>query len=293
VHASTGNVDRPDSGLGAGGGMLVVPAGRFLVAYGPGGATPAPCGGASSGGAPGTSAPGPSAPTGPSLSLVPADPDILAGRVATLRGRLSGTVASAAGVRVTLQADPWPFDGRWQTVGHPVTAADGTFSSRRRPGRNTRYRALGSGLSSPPATVYAELKARITRHVLSPTRFRESVTISGPRSVRLSARRLAFYIARSGSRTARLRAMRPLRRVRAGRYAAAATLRFLVPRRRTVVLACYRERRPDPWGRRSPIDPVCGRSRLTLPAPASAAAATATIDELPGRDATWRFTARG
>ncbi len=49
VQGSTGNVDRPDSGLGAGGGMLLVPAGRFLVAYGPGGAPPAPCAG--SGGA--------------------------------------------------------------------------------------------------------------------------------------------------------------------------------------------------------------------------------------------------
>jgi outer membrane protein assembly factor BamB len=46
VLGGTGNVDRPDAGLGAGNGYLIVPAGRFLVAYGRGGAPAAPCGSA-------------------------------------------------------------------------------------------------------------------------------------------------------------------------------------------------------------------------------------------------------
>jgi hypothetical protein len=51
VVGETGNIDRPDSGLGAAEGVLLVPAGRFLVAYAPGGAAPLLYGTRSSGGA--------------------------------------------------------------------------------------------------------------------------------------------------------------------------------------------------------------------------------------------------
>jgi hypothetical protein len=62
-------------------------------------------------------------------------------------------------------------------------------------------------------------------------------------------------------------------------------LPYLRPRRDTDVFACYRERTSDPWGRPFPLDPICGRRRLLLPAPVSAAATTRS------RDATARFTA--
>ena len=84
-----------------------------------------------------------------------------------------------------------------------------------------------------------------------------------------------------------------LRRIGPGRYRAAATLRYLA-RGKTVVLACYRERTPDPYGRASPLDPRCGDRRLRLPAPAPARAATAVepraLPRAP-RLATERFTA--
>src|SRR4051794_30446757 len=89
VGTGTGNVDRPDSGLGAGGGRLLVPAGRFLIAYGAGGAAPAPCGsvpasgalgGGAGGGGGGTGAGGGGAvTTSPSLTLLPAREDLVAG----------------------------------------------------------------------------------------------------------------------------------------------------------------------------------------------------------------------
>jgi hypothetical protein len=82
-----------------------------------------------------------------------------------------------------------------------------------------------------------------------------------------------------------------LRRVRRGVYRAAATLRAL-RRGRTTVLACYRERTPDPWGRAGTLDARCGARRVDLPAPAPARA-TASIAAALGfpRLVTERFTA--
>jgi hypothetical protein len=131
--ASTGGLDvaglsdisgnsHPKSEIGAGGGLLLVPAGRFLAAYGPGGAPPLPCGGTtgpSVGGGSGAAA------AGPGLTLRARREDVLAGRRARLDGRLTG-LASTAGQRVDLQADPWPFDNRWHARPSATTAADGT-----------------------------------------------------------------------------------------------------------------------------------------------------------------------
>ena len=290
VGTGTGNVDRPDSGLGAGGGRLLVPAGRFLVAYGPGGAAPAQCGTlpppgtvSPGGGSPAPAGSGSSVPSGPSLSLLPARRQVLAGRRLRLGGQLTGAPA-IAGQAVTVEADAWPFDGRWRHRGVAATGADGSWSLTVRPGRNTRYRALAAGLTSAEATVHADLLARFRRRPLGGGRFRETFVVQGPRSVRLTAKRAHFYLMRKGTRRARRARSVPLRRVRAGVYAATATLRFLGSRRRTVVLACYRERTPDPWGRPLAADRLCGARRLTLAQPARAAIA---------RDATARFVQRG
>ena len=287
VGTGTGNVDRPDSGIGAGGGRLLVPAGRFLVAYGPGGAPPAPCGtlpapGTAAGG--GSSAGGSSvASAGPSLTLLPARRQVIAGRRLSLGGRLADTPA-VAGQAVAVEADAWPFDGRWRRRGTATTRGDGSWSLTVRPGRNTRYRALAAGLTSAEATVYAELLARFRRHLLGGGRFRETLIIRGPRSIRVAARRAHFYLARKGTQRARRARSVPLRRVRPGMYTASARLRFLGSRKRTVVLACYRERTPDPWGRPRAADRACGARRLALARPARAAVAV---------DATARFVQRG
>ena len=258
VLGATGNVDRPDAGLGAGGGYLVVPAGRFLVAYAAGGAPPAPCAGTSTSGSAGAPA-----TSGPSLTLRPERADVVAGRSVALRGVLTNA-AVVAGVTVGVDADPWPFDGRWRRVGSATTARDGRFSLRVRPVRNTRYRAVAAGLTSAGAVVYAELSARFQRQDLRGPRFRERFILRGPRGTRVAARRAHFYLVRAGRRVARRAASARIRRVRPGVYAAAATLRYLTPRRSTVVLACYRETTPDPWGRAYGLDRQCGARRLTL-----------------------------
>lgn len=277
----TGYHGHPKSHIGAGNGVLYVPAGRFLVAYGPGGAPALPCSGVAGAGAAGASTP----PPGPALTLIPRRRNIIAGRRAELTGTLSG-VPGAAAATVEIQADSWPFDGGWRTKATVTTAADGTYGATLRPARNVRYRALAAGLTSAEATVYTDLLARFRRRDLGGGRFRERLRLSGPASVRIAARRAHFYIVRSGERVGRLRASPRLRNVRPGVYVAAATLRYLRPRSATDVLACYRERRPDAWGRAYAIDPLCGRRRLHVPAGLTAATFHAP-------DASARFTRAG
>ena len=104
VVGSTGNVDRPDSGLGAGDGFLVVPAGGSLIAYGPGGVA---------------------APLCANIAVTPPPPaltidDRRAHRRAGARGPdiparcRERSFSPMSGVEI--QGDAWPFDGRWQPV---------------------------------------------------------------------------------------------------------------------------------------------------------------------------------
>ena len=136
---------------------------------------------------------------------------------------------------------------------------------RVRPKRNTRYRARAAGLISPVAVVYSDLATRIRRTSFRGPTFREHLTLKGPRRMRLPTRRAHFYVVRAGRRIARRRASVRLRRVRPGVFKAKATLPWLSgPRRATDVLACYRERTPDPWSRAYRIDPLCGARRLRV-----------------------------
>ena len=87
-------------------------------------------------------------------------------------------------------------------------------------------------------------------------------------------------VVRAGRRIAWHQGWARFRRVRPRTYKAAATLPWLRgPKRNTDVLACYRERTPDPWGRVYAIDPKCGDARLRVP------------DRIRGSAATARFTA--
>jgi outer membrane protein assembly factor BamB len=251
VVGSTGNVDRPDSGLGAGDGFLVVPAGGSLIAYGPGGVAPPVCANIAV------------TPPPPALAIDTTEREVVQGRATEIGGTLSGTLV-LAGVAIAVQRDVWPFDGRWLPETTAKTGADGTFRFSVRPRRNTRYRAVAVGLTSGEATVYANLAATLRRSSPRGPSFRSTLTLRAPRGARLGARRASLYVLRAGTRTARRVASPRLRRVRSGVFTAAATLRYLRPKRATVVIACYRERRPDAWGKPLPIDTACGARTLRL-----------------------------
>jgi hypothetical protein len=251
VQGSTGNVDRPDSGLGAGDGFLVVPAGGSLIAYGPGGVAPPVCANITV------------TPPPPALTIDTTEREVVQGSAGDITGALSGTLV-LANVAVELQRDVWPFDGRWEPVASTKTGADGGFKIRVRTQHNTRYRAVAVGLTSGEKPVYADLAATLRRGSPGGPTFRSKLTLRAPRGSRAPARRVAFYVLRAGKRTARLVAAPRLRRLRSGVFHASATLRYLRPKRATIVIACYRERTPDAWGKPLPIDKLCGARRLRV-----------------------------
>ena len=73
---------------------------------------------------------------------------MLAGHRVGLSGQLRN-VASVAGVGVRVDADPWPFDGRWKRVKDVMTGPDGRYALRVRPLRKRATARKAAG--SPPA----------------------------------------------------------------------------------------------------------------------------------------------
>ncbi len=138
--------------------------------------------------------------------------------------------------------------------------ADSTFALTVKPRVNTRYRAVSIGLTSEPITTYVLVRYRFKTRNVAGGRFRETVTLS-PRP---AAKRLHLYTIKAGSRIARLQASPRLRG-----STARATLRYVKPRKKTIVIACYRETTPDAWGPRTDLDKVCGRKRLRFAKPAT------------------------
>jgi hypothetical protein len=59
------------------------------------------------------------------------------GRFTTIAGALS---SKTAGVEIELQADPFPYDGKWVARGHKPTDAHGAVSFALAPDRNTKFR---------------------------------------------------------------------------------------------------------------------------------------------------------
>ena len=75
-----------------------------------------------------------------------------------------------------------------------------------KPTVNTRFRALGAGTQSETITVYAALGVRFKSRNVRGGRFRQTVTLFGPRTPRLTAKRLHLYLIKKGTKVARLAA---------------------------------------------------------------------------------------
>lgn len=239
-------------GMNAGQGLLVVTHDDQLIAFhqGPNG--------------PGlrTDRPRP-APRGARVSFRARPKDSVSGQPVRLIGELEGTGGVGASLPVELEADSAPFD-RFQVVARTTIDAFGKFSFRPRPLRNTRYRVIFPAyedLVSQPVTVYADYGV-VFRFRLRGLRLTTTATLVHAPDHRLAGRILHFYLVRRGARAHPRKASRRLRRVSRRLSRARATFTIPRSRRRYFVLVCVRERRPDVFGRRRPIDRVCGRPRL-------------------------------
>jgi hypothetical protein len=145
-------------------------------------------------------------------------------------------------------------------VATAVTDANGRFSFRVRPDRNTRFEALSGEATSAQRTVFVELAGTIRRVALGGGRYRETVTLIGPPDLPYAGRTLFFYKLSHGDRRARRAAETRLLGLGHGRVRASAVLRLRSQRAHT--LACMHEATPDAWGRPVPLDRSCGARLL-------------------------------
>lgn len=247
----------PPEPVAAGHGLLIVIHGHALAAYESGG-PPSDCTASlvsRSGHAP--------QPPAPTLQLTVGRRNLLLGQRTNVVGRLSG-LPNPGGRAITIDVDPWPFDGKFKRAARGTTASDGTVAFKYAPRRNAQLRARlidEPGLVSKPVKVYADFPMTVRKRDAGGRRAQLRVRVFAFRSAQIRRRLVFGYLARG---------TKPWRRVARGQWrlgtrTASVTLRY--PRGRLGPgdrwLVCTRERKPDAFGRPHPIDPLCGR--LTLP----------------------------
>jgi outer membrane protein assembly factor BamB len=252
------NVSEPVVGLGAGEGLLVVPASGLLVAYGPGGSggcAPAAPPGASTG-APTT----PAAPAGPRLELTVGKSRMFLGQRTRVRGRLSG-VADVSRRRIALEVDEWPF-GTFRRAVRTRTDARGRFAFIARPPRNVRLRARMGKLVSPVRTLWPDYPYRVRLRGAGTRRPRLTYTVYVFRGAKIRRKRVYAYVARGRTEPWRLVASRGWQHK--GRRSIAVTFRY--PRGRLGKgdhwMLCVPERKPDAFGRPTEIERICGQREI-------------------------------
>ena len=184
--ASTEYQSGPTSGVGAGSGLLVVPSGRYLVAYESRPGAPAyicsgtqpmagptqPVGG---GGTSGSGAAGVGAQAS-SVTMSARKRSITFGQVVTLRGK------ATPGAQVQLQSDAFPTAGFAPRKSVTATS-DGSFSFRVRPDRNTAFKAVAAGAQSAATVVYVDVAGRVRHRVMRHRRTRVTSLVVGPRDL--------------------------------------------------------------------------------------------------------------
>jgi hypothetical protein len=164
--------------------------------------------------------------------------------------------------RVVLQADRWPFGGRWRRVGRQRAGRDG-FSFVAGVERNTRFRVRADGAASRATAVYALPRLLVdyertgSRRVVTAT-----VRVVPTRGLRTSGARAALYRLRSGSRTAT--------RLGSGTVASsgAAVFPIRIPgdlKRSDSLLSCLRGTSRQGFGYPDVLDRHCGDARIRIP----------------------------
>jgi outer membrane protein assembly factor BamB len=241
----------PPEVVAAGEGLLFVNNGYGLAAF-------------ESGGEPSDCVRSPATSPGPSLELTVGRRSLTVGQRTNVVGRLSG-LPDPRGRTIAIEADAWPFDGRFKRVGRGTTGADGAFGLKYAPRRNARLRAQlvdEPRLVSQPVDVYAELRMTVYTRDAGGRHPRLELRVYAGPGAELRRRPVYGYLARGKD---------PWRRVARGRWqrgrrpaAAAATLRYPHGRLRRgdQWLICTREAQPDAFGRPRAIGPRCGRRTL-------------------------------
>jgi len=216
---------------------------------------------AQSGGGDGGGTPQPG--TGPDalvglVTLKPKPASIAFGHAALLHGRVKFTNGQVwAKKPVLLQASPFPYSA-FKTVAQGTTGSKGGFAFKVKPDRNTRYRVTTDVGTSKRRTLYVSPVAKAHRTALGSDRYRESFYLLGPVDLPYAGRTVFFYKVR-GHRARRVARKRVLG-LGHGRFRVSAILHLRS--RRSHVLACTHESKPDAWGRPAAIDKVCGAPRL-------------------------------
>jgi hypothetical protein len=236
--------------MAAAGNSLVVSWDGRVTAYAPGADTP------------GVDDPDKPSGAGVTLTLTPSDKQTVFGRPVVLTGKMESLNSGLSGP-VEIQADPWPY-GSWDHL-KTVHASYGDFTTRVRPDRNTRYRAVHTGtyptLESAPREVFSDFAEHFTIRALSRRSVRVRISVAGPPDLRLAGRRIFVYHYRRGARTA-LRIGAPRLRRQGGGAHVKAVLRTPSLRQSDLFFTCLRERRNDGFGKPNKALRRCGRRRL-------------------------------
>jgi hypothetical protein len=149
------------------------------------------------------------------------------GAATTVRGTVTAVGVPLAAQPVVLEARRFPFEGAWEPLATATTDTAGAFAFAREFDRNHRLRVrhAPTGALSAVRTAFVYPSFTLTFEEPAAGTIRITQLYRVPADVRLSAR-TRFYIGPQTGRRARLRAVVPTRRVRAGRYRAVARVRI-------------------------------------------------------------------
>ena len=252
------NVSSPVAGLGAGEGILVVPAGTSLIAFAGSGAAPL----AGGGGPPTAQTPPPDG----RLTLSVKRRRLVIGQRTSFAGRVTRKGKPARRALVQIQADAFPFDDDWKPIGRVRTDRRGRYAGRLQTDRNSRVRAVVTatpGLASRPVTVYTQLFGELAYRLRRSGRVRFKIAIIGPRDwAPADARAFVYRLPRSGT-PATLVATVPLAQHRRGWMRGSVLARLPRGTRRPRLAFCMHEETDDGFGRLTAADRACGQPTIT------------------------------
>ncbi|MEO8330502.1 MAG: fibronectin type III domain-containing protein, partial [Candidatus Nanopelagicales bacterium] len=100
---------------------------------------------------------------GSTLTIVTSADTVLSGKNLVVSGNLTGDAGARVGAEVTVESDPYPFDGAWTQVS-TTTVAAGRWSHTFNPTVNTRFRAFYTqeGIGGWTRNVTVEVRKKIS-----------------------------------------------------------------------------------------------------------------------------------